>query len=39
MSQKTACAIDKILKIKASVSMESKAIKEHSSKLIFDIEF
>ena len=39
MSQKTACAIDKILKIKAGVSMESKAVKEHSSKLIFDIEF
>ena len=39
MSQKTACAIDKILKVKASVSMESKAVKEHSSKLIFDIEF
>lgn len=39
MSQKVACAIDKILKVKASVSMESKAIKEHSSKLIFEIEF
>ena len=39
MSQKTACAIDKILKVKAGVSMESKAVKEHSSKLIFDIEF
>lgn len=39
MSQKTACAIDKILKVKTSVSMESKAVKEHSSKLIFDIEF
>lgn len=39
MSQKTACAIDKILKIKAGISMESKAVKEHSSKLIFEIEF
>lgn len=39
MSTKVACAIDKILKIKASVSMESKAIKEHSSKLIFEVEF
>ena len=39
MSQKTACAIDKILKVKSSVSMESKAVQEHSSKLIFDIEF
>ena len=39
MSQKVACAIDKILKVKASISMESKAIKEHSSKLIFEIEF
>ena len=39
MSQKTACAIDKILKIKASVSMEKQSIKEHSSVLVFEIEF
>lgn len=39
MSQKVACAIDKILKVKASISMESKAIKEHSSKLIFEVNF
>ena len=39
MSQKTACAVDKILKIKASISMESKSIEEHNRKLIFEIEF
>lgn len=39
MSQKAACAIDKILKIKGSVSMEKQAIKEHSSKLVFELEF
>ena len=39
MSQKAALAIDKILKVKASMSMEKKAIQEHCSKLIFEVEF
>ena len=39
MSRKTACAIDKILNIKGSLSMEKQSIKEHSSTLIFEIEF
>lgn len=39
MSQKAALAIDKILKVKASMSMEKKAIQEYSSKLIFEVEF
>lgn len=39
MSQKTACAIDTLLSIKGNMSYEKQAIKEHSSKLIFAIEF
>ena len=39
MSQKAAGAIDKILKVKASLSMEKKAIKEHCSVLIFEVQF
>ena len=39
MSQKTACAIDTLIKVKGSMSYEKQAIKEHSSKLIFAIEF
>ena len=39
MSQKTACAIDKILKIKASISMEKQSVREHSSVLVFEVEF
>ena len=39
MSRKTACAIDKILKIKGNISMEKQSIKEHSSTLIYEIEF
>ena len=39
MSQKVACAIDKLLKTKASISMEKQAIKEHTSKLVFEIDF
>ena len=40
MSQKIASTIDGILNIKAGeMSMERKAIKEHGSKLIFEIEF
>ncbi|MBQ8818009.1 MAG: hypothetical protein IJZ83_05480 [Clostridia bacterium] len=39
MSKKTAIAIDKILKVKGSVSMEKQVQKEISSKLIFEIEF
>ena len=39
MSQKAAGAIDKLLKVKASMSMEKKVIKEHCSKLIFEVNF
>ena len=39
MSQKAAGAIDKILKVKASMSIEKKAIKEHCSILIFEVQF
>lgn len=39
MSLKAACAIDAIKKLKGSMSMEKQAIKEHNSKLIFEIEF
>lgn len=39
MSQKTACVIDSLLKVKGSMSYEKQAVKEHSSKLIFAIEF
>lgn len=39
MSKKTACAIDKIMKLKGSLSMEKQAVKEHNSKLIFEIIF
>ncbi len=39
MTKKTACAIDKILKIKGNISMEQQAVREYSSVLIFNIEF
>ena len=39
MSQKAAGAIDKLLKVKVSMSMEKKAIKEHCSILIFEVKF
>jgi hypothetical protein len=43
MSQKTACAIDgvleKIMKVKVNMKMESEAQKEYHSKLIYRIEF
>ena len=39
MSQKSAGAIDKLIKAKASMSMERKAIQERSSILIFEVEF
>ena len=39
MSQKTACVIDALSKVKGSFSYEKQAIKESSSKLIFAIEF
>lgn len=39
MSQKTACAIDTLVKVKGNISYEKQAVKEHSSKLIFAIEF
>ncbi|MBQ2809382.1 MAG: hypothetical protein IJF11_00650 [Clostridia bacterium] len=39
MTRKLACNIDKLAKTKAGISMESKADREHRSKLIFEIEF
>lgn len=39
MSRKIACAIDDVLKVKGSFSMESQSIKEHSNILIYEIEF
>ena len=39
ISQTAACAIDDILGIKGSMSMEKQSMKEHSSKLIYEIEF
>ncbi|MBR2070043.1 MAG: hypothetical protein IJ981_01315 [Clostridia bacterium] len=39
MSQKTAIAIDKMIKTKAGMSMEAKSIREHSSRLVFEVQF
>ena len=39
VSKNVAAAVDVIKKFKASASMEQKADEEHSSKLIFDVEF
>lgn len=39
MSQKMACALDDILKISGSFSMEKQSIKEHCNKLVFELEF
>ena len=39
MSTKVACAIDKIANISGSMSMEAQATKEHSTKLVLEIEF
>lgn len=39
MSVKTACAIDKILKIPAKLSMEHQAQKEQNSILVYEIDF
>ena len=39
MSKTMACAIDELLKISGNISMEKKAIEEHSHKLLFEIEF
>lgn len=39
MSQKNAAAIDLISKVKGGVSMEKKAIKEHSTQMVLEIEF
>lgn len=39
MDKKTACAIDKLLKIGGGISMEKQAVKEHSSVLIFEVQF
>ena len=39
MTKKTACAIDKLLKISGHASMEQQAVREYSSTLIFEIEF
>lgn len=39
VSRKIACAVDKMVKVKGSMSMEKQSMKEHSSKLIYEIEF
>ena len=39
MSTKSAIAIDAISKIKGSFSMEKRAIKEHNTQMVLDIEF
>ncbi len=39
MSKAIACAIDDILKIGGGISMEKQALKEHSNRLLFEIEF
>ena len=41
MSQKVAVAVDKIkdVKLNASMSASKKAVKEHNSKLLFEVEF
>lgn len=39
MSKKMAIAIDKLMKVGGSLSIESQYTKEHSSKLIFEVEF
>lgn len=39
VSKKVACAVDQLLKVSGSASMESRAVKEHSSKLIVNIDF
>ena len=39
MSKKCACAIDKILNIKGSLSMEKQTIKEYNNILLYEIEF
>ena len=39
MSKKTACAIDNVMKVSGSMSMESQIVREYSSKLLFSVEF
>ena len=39
ISKKAACAVDKLLKIKGSMSMEKQAVKEISGKLVYEIIF
>ena len=39
VSKKVAAALDNVLKIKGKFSAQSESVKEHSSKLIFEIEF
>ncbi len=39
MNKKVAVAIDKIMKVGASMSVEKQASKEHNSTLIFEVEF
>ena len=39
MNRKVACAIDKLLKVKGTASMEQQSIKEHSTTLIFELKF
>jgi hypothetical protein len=39
MSRKIACAIDEIMNVKGSFSMENQVVKEHSNILMFEVEF
>lgn len=39
MTKKTACAIDKLLKISGNASMEQQAVREYSSTLVFEVKF
>jgi hypothetical protein len=39
MSQKIACAVDKIKNISGNGSLEKQALKEQNRKLIYEIEF
>ena len=39
MSKALACALDDVMKVGGSLSMEKQSVKEHNTKLIFEIEF
>ena len=39
MSKEIACAIDGVLGLKSSMSLEKKSVKEHSKVLVFEVDF